>query len=223
MAQMTQQGAVGLAHGGTHPFAGGVVGLFNVECDDAVGVAGHHHRAVGQRTQKVKRQAVFGVVRFFGAYGQAQRQQLGYKPAFGQLDLAPQDLVFGVVLDGDGAVQAAGQAQRGGAVGVHQPVAARCGVEVRAAHELGATGGAVHRPGAGLCAFLQRHNPRRGGLVAQGGVAGQACTVAKENPALTLAGVRAASGGLALARFAQVAGDAVHNRFEELHGRKFRL
>jgi len=61
MAQMAQQRAVGLAQAGADLLAHRVVGLVDIERDDAAGMSGHDRLAV-DRAQEVEGQAARAVL-----------------------------------------------------------------------------------------------------------------------------------------------------------------
>ena len=63
MAKMAEQGPVGLAHDDPDAFARRVVGLFQIDGDDAAGMAGHHASLPIDAAEEVIRQAVFRVFR----------------------------------------------------------------------------------------------------------------------------------------------------------------
>ena len=145
MAKVAEQGAVRFAHLHTDFFAVGVVGFLDVEGDQAVGMAGGRRVAFQVDADEVEGQAVV-FVDAFGHDLQAQADQLRHQPALGGLDLAP---ALGVFCDrqvGNGAIQAARHAQRGGAVGGNQPVAGGRAVEVGAAAESAGVGVVVQQP-----------------------------------------------------------------------------
>ena len=136
VAEMTEQGAVGLAHLPPHALAFGIVGLGQVDGDEAVVVAGHHRlgrRAVGRRAvwrrsgQKIERQPVLGILQL-GLQRQPKLEQRVEQPVLGELDLAPVRLVLGQRQIGDHPVVTAGGAKLLGAVHRNQPVA---GAELR--------------------------------------------------------------------------------------------
>ena len=136
MAKMPQQRAVRLAHGFAHGFALGVIGLFEVDGDQAGVVAGHDMRLIAAGAQKVEHQAALGVFVDAGGHRQPEQDQRRHHAALGHLDAPPQLAVVGlvgVVEVGRGVVQAAGRAQRLRVIGGQQPVAQRGRGDIQAA------------------------------------------------------------------------------------------
>ena len=127
--QMADQGAIRLVHVGARAFAMHIVGLDDVERDQAVVVAGHHRRAAVGCAQEVEHQAVFGVLRFARSHRQAQHQQRRHQASLGHLDARPQHPVvrmLRIVQVRDRAIEPTGAAQSGlrtDLVDRHQPVA----------------------------------------------------------------------------------------------------
>jgi hypothetical protein len=72
--QVAQQGAVGLVQRAAQGLAAGVIGFFDVQRHQALGVAGEHWLA-GQRLQEVKHQPLLGGFVQARAHRKAQRQQ----------------------------------------------------------------------------------------------------------------------------------------------------
>ena len=150
---MTEQRAVGLAHLPPHALAFGIVGLGQIDGDEAVVVAGHHRlgrRAVGRRRgQKIERQPVLGILQL-GLQRQPKLEQRVEQPVLGDLDLAPVRLVLRQRQIGNHPVVTAGRAELLGAVDRNQPIAGavlRIGAIAVAALALG------QRPQAALALF----------------------------------------------------------------------
>ena len=91
VAEMAEQRAVGLAHLPPHALALGIVGLGEVDGDEAVVVAGHHRlgrRAVRrQLRQEVERQPVLRILQL-GLQRQPELEQRVEQPVLGELDPA---------------------------------------------------------------------------------------------------------------------------------------
>ena len=91
VAEVAEQRAVGLVHLDAALSRIGVVGLGEVERDDAVLVAGHHRRAAGQRAQQVEHQAALRVLVDAATRDAAGPARSAATPGgVGQLDAAPQ-------------------------------------------------------------------------------------------------------------------------------------
>ncbi len=208
MAEMPEQRAVGLMHGLAHRFACGVVGLVEVQRDQAGVVPGHDVRAVVRRAQEVEHQPAFRVFADTRGQRQAECEQGRDQPALGELHLAPEFAVvrvFRIVKVGNGAVEPAGAAQQHLRLALsdrHQPVAGRRALQVGAA-QIGRgrriAGWGVSTafrlpfdPGVRVLTGHQRQQARQDRVVAQRRAAGQAGAVAEEHRAAALTAVSAA-------------------------------
>jgi hypothetical protein len=113
MTEMAKQGAIGLAHLVAAPLALGVVGLGEIDGDQAVFVPGQHRRrAIGE---KIEGHAfrVFGA----GGEGQSQLQERVEQPVLGGLHHAPMGEIVRLRQVGDHAVVPARSAELFGALG----------------------------------------------------------------------------------------------------------
>ncbi len=136
VAQMTEQGTVGFTHAHAALFAEGVVGLGQIERDDAAVVSGHHGLrvpdVVGDFREKIECQTRFG--HFVpGRQGKSQAQQGIEQMMLGAFDLYPILQIFGDAQIRNVAVMTASSAisrrpRRGDQCLVNQP---RAGVEFR--------------------------------------------------------------------------------------------
>ncbi len=190
VAEMPEQGAVGLAHLAPALLALGIVGLDERDGDDAVVVAGHHLRALVLRRvgQEVEDQPVLGILGP-GLERQVPAQQAVEQPVLGEFHLAPLGEMVRVRHVGDRAVVAAGEAEGVARARRHQPVA---GV----VHRVGAeparpVAGGERRPVLGPRGLQRRERP---GLRQ----VGEAVSAALAGPVLEIQDVAA---GLALEQF----------------------
>ena len=124
VAEMPEQGAIGLAHLAALALALGIVGLRQIDGDEAVVVPGQDRRCaaaarwIGEEIERQRRPDPRP-----GGQRQPKAQQRVEQPVLGELDLAPVRQVFRQREIGDGAVVAAGGAETVRLVSGHQPVA----------------------------------------------------------------------------------------------------
>ncbi|MNQ76085.1 hypothetical protein D3C85_909050 [compost metagenome] len=129
---MPQQGPIRLAQLLPDFLPVRIVGLFDIQGDQAIGMAGNRCLPFQIDTDEVKSQARMFIL-VLRNHRQPQVQQLRDHPPLGRLDLAP---AFRVLWDAkvrDSAVQIAGNAKGLGCRARNQPIACRWGVEVSAA------------------------------------------------------------------------------------------
>ncbi len=93
-------------------FADRIVGFFDVERDQTVGMPRQDAWSVGRIAQEVKHDPVFGVFADLGSNGQAKTEQLCNQAAFGVFDLPPPLAIVGIVERRNRAVQATRAAER---------------------------------------------------------------------------------------------------------------
>jgi hypothetical protein len=119
VAEMAEQGAVGLAHLVASSFALGVVGLREIYCDQPVLMSGQHRRrGIGN---KIEGEAVR--ILHSGGERQFQLQECIEKPMLCGLHHAPMDLIVALAQVGDGAVVPARRAELISALGWDHPIA----------------------------------------------------------------------------------------------------
>ena len=127
MAEMAEQGAVGLVHLRAHLLAIGIVGLADGDGDDTVIMPGQHLRSTWMLVEEVEHQSLDGVVHPVRQCD-AEPYQRVEQPVLGGLQLAPElyRLSCGTIGRGDvrnGPVVPAGATEILSAASIHQPVA----------------------------------------------------------------------------------------------------
>ncbi len=121
MAEMTENGAIGLAQAGLLLFTMRIVGFGDIDGDDAALMAGGHALLGGVR-EEIEAQALGGI-RFAAEDGQAQAVQAVEEPALGHLQPGPLPAEIRLRDVGDGAGEPAGCAEFMRIVGRHHPIA----------------------------------------------------------------------------------------------------
>nr|GEZ30648.1 hypothetical protein [Tanacetum cinerariifolium] len=180
MTEMPEQCAVGFVHLHAHLLTDGVVGFFDIEGDQAIGVAGGGQVALDVDAKKLKRQTAF-FVDAFGDDLQAQGNKLRHQSTFGGLDFAPALGVLRHGQVGDGLVEAAGDAEITCVECGENPVTGRCCVEVRAATVEAGLGFVTYAPGLRVGPRFQRGDFALLRQIAQRCRACQALAVAEEH------------------------------------------
>ena len=89
-----------------------VVGLLDVQRDQAGGMPGQHPGPLFGRTEEVEHHTALGILAHLRRDRQTQVEQLRNQPAFGILDLPPPERIFRVVQIGNRLVQPAGATKR---------------------------------------------------------------------------------------------------------------
>ncbi|MNV24079.1 hypothetical protein D3C71_1151240 [compost metagenome] len=179
VAEMAQQGPVRFTHVFAHLHPISVVGLQDVDGDQALRMPRQQRRAVDARRQQVEGQAA--VIGFRGtADRQPQRHQLRDHLALGGFHLEPERAVVQYGQVGNRPVQAARGAQRIRRMRRQQPIAQGRQREVGAALVGFTARPARFAPCAGRGAFVQRQHVAALGIEAQLPVAIQAFGVGKE-------------------------------------------
>jgi hypothetical protein len=107
VAEMTEQGAIGLAHRGAVAFADCVLRFLRVQHDHPFIVTGKRRRRATNRSQEFEGEAM---ARIFHPIRQRQLQMIDRvdQPVFGRLDPAPACQVSGIAEIGHDPVEPAG-------------------------------------------------------------------------------------------------------------------
>ena len=182
VSEMAEESSIGFVQSEAILFSNGVVGLFDIQGDQTVGVPGEDAWTFGWRAEEIEHDAVLFVFADFRFDRQAETEELCDESAFGVFDEPPISGVFFVVEAGNRVVQTAGNAEGLCFVGRDEPVAAGGGVEISAAPPEGRVFClAGQLPGCGIGAGLERAQLAHFRHVAERCIAAETETVAEED------------------------------------------
>jgi len=180
MTEMAKQGAIGFVQLHAHRFTVCVVGFFDVQGDQAVGMACGWQVALQIDTDEVEGQAGL-FVDSLGNDLQAQGDQLRDQTTFGRLDLAPAFAVFNDREVGNGAIEAARNTEFAGIMLWKKPVTGCRGAEVGATPIQPGTRLIAQAPGSRLRPRFERSDTPLLRQVAQRCRTGQALGIGEKH------------------------------------------